>query len=220
MAWNDTFSAFKTKPYNYRTKTIFPKFWPIIQLANCSLISDLRAKLSERKLFPITSKTFTATFFPLLSIHWKWDTIFQDTTQKRHKNGGNMPSSLCETWQEPIKNWHESRYQSLMRDKLWWPYNYVTWCVETFFQVIPESWMKSGAKLITWPGPRSQMSIPTGMVNKASFYLDKYLVINLQLSSVSNFMLLWTMETSDFVFLFPCIQLWVASLDIGLDVCH
>ena len=61
MAWNDTFSAFQTELYHYRTKTQFPKFWPIIQLANCGPISDLRAKLSERKLCPIPRRTITAT---------------------------------------------------------------------------------------------------------------------------------------------------------------
>ena len=58
---NDTFSAFQTKLYHYRTKTQFPKFLPIIQLANCSPISALRAKLSERKLCLIPWRTFTAT---------------------------------------------------------------------------------------------------------------------------------------------------------------
>jgi hypothetical protein len=33
-AWSDTFSVFQTELYNYRPQSQFPKFLPIIQLAN------------------------------------------------------------------------------------------------------------------------------------------------------------------------------------------
>jgi hypothetical protein len=42
--------------------------------------------LSETKFFSITNGTFIVTFFPLLSIHWKNDKIYQDTTQKWWKH--------------------------------------------------------------------------------------------------------------------------------------
>jgi hypothetical protein len=92
MAWNDTFSAFQTKLYHNRTKTQFPKFWPIIQLANCSPISDLIAKLSKRQLFPITSRTLTTTFFSTFIHSLEIRHNFSGHDTKTTKNCGNMPS--------------------------------------------------------------------------------------------------------------------------------
>ena len=72
-------------PDNYRHLTRFRKFDPIIQLANWGPISDLRAKLSERKLFPFVCRTFTDTLLEVLMLIEKFGTFFIFGTKMEQK---------------------------------------------------------------------------------------------------------------------------------------